>query len=80
MFGFTCTCDACHGWATDVKSRLESEQRLLRLRRLKEGLAPVRGGREWTLGEMARLSREERLWEVADRLEEQVRLEGARLA
>lgn len=54
----------------------ESEARLLRLRRLKEGLSSQRGGRESVLEQMATLAEAEGLWEVADRLKEQARVEG----
>lgn len=76
VFGFDCSCDACVEWEANDALRSESNRRLLKLRRLKEGLSADKGGRQRTLADMARLAKEERLWEVADRLDEQCQLEG----
>jgi hypothetical protein len=75
VFGFDCACDACLEWDSNDALRSESNRRLLKLRRLKEGLGGDKGGRERTMAEMARLAREERLWEVADRLAGQITAE-----
>ncbi|GAA6019939.1 hypothetical protein JCM11491_006713 [Sporobolomyces phaffii] len=79
VFGFACRCDACERFgSTDAESRA-SERRLLQLRRLKERIAPgahdepggrpMTAGRRATLEQMAVLSREEGLFETAQRLE-----------
>ncbi|KAM0789043.1 hypothetical protein ACM66B_003108 [Microbotryomycetes sp. NB124-2] len=74
-FHFACLCDACTEWLRDPVKLKESNRRLLQLRRLKESLAGEQGGRHRTLSSMVRLAREERLYEMADRLEEQLNQE-----
>jgi hypothetical protein len=80
VFGFACCCDACERRGmTEVDAR-ESERRLMKLRRLKErigggyevrdGNGKMSEGRKGTLREMAELSRQEGLYETAQRLEQ----------
>jgi len=76
VFEFECCCPACAPDAMSDDERRASEKRLLQLRRLKERMAgdvgpseEDRAARKALLGRMAALSREEGLWETADRLE-----------
>ncbi|GAA5994550.1 SET domain-containing protein [Rhodotorula paludigena] len=73
VFEFECCCPACGPQVGDGE-RAKSERRLLQLRRLKERMggdedAQEDEARRETLRRMALLSREEGLWETADRLE-----------
>ncbi|BGP54872.1 hypothetical protein JCM8202_003381 [Rhodotorula sphaerocarpa] len=78
VFHFDCCCVACDDQNVSSAERAASEKRLLRLRRDKERISA--GGategseedearRKERLREMARLAREEGLWETAQRLE-----------
>ncbi|GAA5904606.1 uncharacterized protein JCM6883_003839 [Sporobolomyces salmoneus] len=79
VFGFACCCDACERVGMTEDQVRESEKRLMKLRRLKERIAGGYGaknehgrmseGRRKALKEMALLSREEGLYETAQRLE-----------
>ncbi|GAA6030660.1 hypothetical protein JCM8097_006259 [Rhodosporidiobolus ruineniae] len=74
VFEFECACDACAGVGMSEEERKASERRLLQLRRLKEQLKGTEEdedseARAATLRRMAKLSREEGLWETAERLE-----------
>ncbi|GAA5925955.1 hypothetical protein JCM3775_005161 [Rhodotorula graminis] len=76
VFEFECCCPACGPGTMSDDERRASEKRLLQLRRLKERMAcevgpsdEDREARRALLGRMAALSREEGLWETADRLE-----------
>lgn len=77
VFEFECCCEACDDARVGPEVRRESEKRLLRLRRLKERIgwtedgraAEQTEGRKDVLREMVNLSRQEGLWETADRLE-----------
>lgn len=78
VFHFDCCCVACDDSSVSPAERVASEKRLLRLRRDKERIsagAATEGSeedearRKERLREMARLAREEGLWETAQRLE-----------
>ncbi|KAK4055466.1 hypothetical protein OIV83_000012 [Microbotryomycetes sp. JL201] len=71
-FHFSCLCDACQDWLSDPAKMKESNRRLLQLRRLKESLSSDKGGRHHTLSNMIKLARDEKLYEMADRLQEQL--------
>ncbi|KAK4057790.1 hypothetical protein OIO90_001009 [Microbotryomycetes sp. JL221] len=67
-FHFNCLCSACQQWLTNPDKLKESNQRLLRLRRLKQqGL-----NAKWTVEEMIKLCHEEQLWEMKDTLQQQL--------
>ena len=79
VFGFACCCDACERvGVTDEESR-NSERRLLKLRQLKERIGGGDGeenedgkmtqGRREALKKMSQLSKDEGLYETAQRLE-----------
>ncbi|BGP31419.1 hypothetical protein JCM10296v2_003183 [Rhodotorula toruloides] len=80
VFEFECCCEACDNGRVGPEMRRESEKRLLRLRRLKERIgwteegraAEQTDGRTEVLREMVELSRQEGLWETADRLEKAI--------
>lgn len=79
VFGFACCCDTCERVGQTEEEAGESERRLLQLRRLKERIGGGYGaqdeegkmneGRRKALKTMATLSREEGLYETAQRLE-----------
>ncbi|GAA5937170.1 uncharacterized protein JCM15063_002830 [Sporobolomyces koalae] len=75
VFGFACACDACEREGNALQ---ESETRLLQLRRLKEKIGgghteeaegEMTEGRRTALRKMAEISKEEGLYETAQRLE-----------
>ncbi|GAA6064461.1 hypothetical protein JCM10212_002124 [Sporobolomyces blumeae] len=72
VFEFACGCDACEGVGMSAEDRATSEQRLMRLRRLKERIGGYDGemtdGRRKALATMADLSEQEGLHETATRL------------
>ncbi|GAA5861088.1 hypothetical protein JCM3774_002188 [Rhodotorula dairenensis] len=77
VFHFECCCVACDDRNVTPAERAASERRLLRLRRYKEQIGGTDGGaeeqsdeRRAVLRTMAKLSREEGLWETARRLDE----------
>ncbi|GAA5909557.1 hypothetical protein JCM6882_003454 [Rhodosporidiobolus microsporus] len=77
VFEFECACEACGEGGKSDEERRTSERRLMQLRRLKERIDWTAAGAEGedaearrsTLQRMAELSREEGLWETAERLE-----------
>jgi hypothetical protein len=76
VFGFECSCDTCDEWELSEAAKEESEARLVELRRLKEKMGGEKENREGVIKEMERLARLEKLWEVADRLKERLRVEA----
>lgn len=88
VFEFECGCPACGEGLMSDEERGRSEKRLLQLRRLKERLKggyregegreqsdEDREARRALLKRMAELSREEGLWETADRLDKALEAE-----
>ena len=75
-FHFDCSCDACKRWQDPAELKA-SNGRLLKLRRLKEGLSSESGGRQGTLRRMIALAEEEQLWEMAQTLAKQLEKEEA---
>ncbi|GAA5986816.1 hypothetical protein JCM10908_000909 [Rhodotorula pacifica] len=75
VFHFECCCVACDDNTVSPAERIASERRLLRLRRYKEQIRGAEDGtnsseeRRNVLRTMAKLSREEGLWETSERLE-----------
>jgi len=76
VFGFECGCDACESYGQSLEETEESERRLMKLRRLKERIGGfiepsgrMTDGRKQVLQTMSLLSREEGLFETAQRLE-----------
>jgi hypothetical protein len=85
VFEFECACDACSGHGMSEEDRRKSEKRLMQLRRLKERMRGVEVGeadlgRVANLKRMSELSREEKLYETAERLEQAARERAERLA
>lgn len=83
VFHFECCCVACDDRNVTPAERALSERRLLRLRRYKEQIGGTGSGgtdqsdeRRNVLRTMAKLSREEGLWETARRLDEAAGVEG----
>lgn len=77
VFGFQCCCTACNLWDSDDELRKASDRRLLHLRKLKERIyGDFSGDKTSVLEKMEQLAREEKLWEVAERLKVQLGAEA----